>query len=150
MPALRLRWGLLISILGVTVIDRLTKLLAVHTAVARPLLPGWLELDLFFNRNIVFWFEIPFVLTTGIALIAVSLIGLVLLRALQTGQHSVAWAAGLIIAGAASNWWDRLRFGAVIDFIRVPFWSVFNLADVSIVVGALVLVFLARSQARNT
>jgi len=42
---------------------------------------------------------------------------------------------GLVIGGAAGNVLDRLRRGAIVDFIAVGPWPVFNLADAAIVVG---------------
>jgi len=42
---------------------------------------------------------------------------------------------GLIIGGAVGNIIDRIALGAVVDFIDVGFWPVFNLADVAIVMG---------------
>lgn len=46
-----------------------------------------------------------------------------------------------IIIGAFSNLLDRLQYGGVVDFINVPFWSIFNLADVYII-GAVILWFI--------
>ena len=46
---------------------------------------------------------------------------------------------GLVLGGAVSNLVDRLRFGAVTDFLDVGFWPAFNLADTFIVVGVVVL-----------
>jgi hypothetical protein len=46
----------------------------------------------------------------------------------------------LILSGAISNIIDRLYFGCVIDFIDLQFWSVFNLADVYITTGAIILI----------
>ncbi|MDI6829910.1 MAG: signal peptidase II [Actinomycetota bacterium] len=42
---------------------------------------------------------------------------------------------GLIMGGAVGNIIDRIALGAVVDFIDVGFWPVFNLADTAIVVG---------------
>ncbi len=51
----------------------------------------------------------------------------------------------LILGGALSNLFDRIRFGRVVDFVDVYYrgyhWYTFNLADASIVVGAGFLVF---------
>lgn len=44
-------------------------------------------------------------------------------------------AIGLQLGGAFGNLIDRLRVGAVVDFIDVGWWPVFNLADSSIVIG---------------
>jgi signal peptidase II len=42
---------------------------------------------------------------------------------------------GFVIGGAAGNILDRLRRGAIVDFIAVGPWPVFNLADAAIVAG---------------
>jgi len=42
---------------------------------------------------------------------------------------------GLITGGALGNVVDRVRLGHVVDFIHVPFWPVFNVADIGITVG---------------
>lgn len=53
------------------------------------------------------------------------------------GRGSRATRGGflLILAGAVGNYVDRLARGYVVDFIRVPYWPVFNVADVLVVVG---------------
>ncbi|MFW6119567.1 MAG: signal peptidase II [Petrotogales bacterium] len=48
---------------------------------------------------------------------------------------------GFIIGGALGNNIDRIRFGYVVDFLELPYWPVFNLADTFIVVGAALLLF---------
>lgn len=50
------------------------------------------------------------------------------------------FAAASILAGSISNFIDRLRYGYVVDFISLPFWPAFNLADVAIVLGSLIMV----------
>ena len=44
-------------------------------------------------------------------------------------------AMALILAGAVGNWLDRIRYGAVIDFIDFRIWPVFNIADSAITFG---------------
>jgi signal peptidase II len=46
---------------------------------------------------------------------------------------------GLIVGGALGNIIDRLRHGYVIDFVRVGWWPVFNIADSAITVGVVML-----------
>ncbi len=45
----------------------------------------------------------------------------------------------LIFAGAFSNVTDRILFGCVIDFISIGFWPVFNLADIFLAIGAIIV-----------
>ena len=51
---------------------------------------------------------------------------------------------GAALGGAASNVYDRLRRGAVVDFVAIGWWPVFNLADVGITLGALVALWFIR------
>jgi lipoprotein signal peptidase len=46
----------------------------------------------------------------------------------------------LIFSGGISNIIDRLQFGCVIDFIDLKFWPIFNLADIYITIGVIILI----------
>jgi signal peptidase II len=55
---------------------------------------------------------------------------------------------GMLLGGAAGNVIDRVRQGSVTDFVKLPLgWPPFNLADVSITVG-IVLLFVVAERAR--
>jgi len=115
-----------------------------------------LNLTMVWNRGVTFGLFNGFgawsaVLLTAIALAVVAALGVWLRRA---ERRLVAAALGAIVGGALSNVIDRLRFGAVVDFIHAHVgsvsWYVFNLADAAIVCGVAVLVLdslLARSDA---
>lgn len=55
--------------------------------------------------------------------------------------------AGLVLGGAAGNLIDRVRLGAVTDFIKLPHWPAFNLADVAITAGVIALLIVAERSA---
>jgi len=78
---------------------------------------------------------------TAIALAVVAALFLWLRR---TETTLVAAALGAIAGGAIGNVIDRLRFGAVVDFIHAHAWGyswyVFNVADAAIVCGVAALV----------
>ena len=44
-------------------------------------------------------------------------------------------ALGLITGGTIGNMLDRIRLGAVIDFIKLPYWPTFNVADSAVCIG---------------
>ncbi len=48
-------------------------------------------------------------------------------------------AAGLLAGGALGNLADRVRADAVTDYIQIGSWPAFNLADVAITAGVLLL-----------
>jgi signal peptidase II len=49
---------------------------------------------------------------------------------------------GMLLGGALGNIIDRIRDGAVTDFIKLPAWPAFNVADMSITFGVLVLLYV--------
>ncbi len=65
----------------------------------------------------------------------------------RPGEKWFCLALALIMGGALGNVVDRLRFGAVVDFIQLHavgyYWPAFNIADSAITVGAVLLLFVA-------
>ena len=61
------------------------------------------------------------------------------------GQKLLSLALALVMGGALGNVIDRIRFGAVVDFIQWHaagfYWPAFNVAESAITVGAILLVF---------
>lgn len=80
----------------------------------------------------------------GVIAIAMSIYLLVL--ASRTSDRVLPWLFGLVTGGAIGNLADRVRraddgplSGDVVDFIDVQFWPIFNVADIGVVVGVLLL-----------
>ncbi|HWC47626.1 MAG TPA: signal peptidase II [Solirubrobacterales bacterium] len=102
---------------------------------------GPLELTLSHNRGVAFGLAggagVGLIVATAVAL---AVIGYLFARnPLRPGM----WlAVGLVAGGAIGNLADRIRHDAVTDFIAVGSWPPFNLADVSITLGVLLLVYL--------
>lgn len=87
-------------------------------------------------------------------LIFVSFLGVFVLIMIYRSQprptHLLRLSLGLQLGGAFGNLIDRLRLGAVTDFIDVSRWPVFNLADASIVTGLILLAwFLLRANRQD-
>lgn len=78
-----------------------------------------------------------------IVVISILLMGFLLwfARAEWKNAHPLAAVAAVLMGvGALSNLVDRIRFGYVVDWISVQYWSVFNLADAWITLGAILIV----------
>lgn len=129
----------------VLVADRLTKR-AVESSVQRgeerSFLPG---VQIVHTRNNGVAFGLlggsHVYLTVTLALVVV--LALVLF-AWRLARGPTWLPVGMIIGGALGNVIDRLRFGYVTDFVKLPLgWPPFNLADASITVGVVVLALLA-------
>ncbi len=109
-----------------------------------------LNLTMVWNRGVTFGLLNGFgawghIILTAVALAVVAALGVWLRRA---ESRLVAVAIGAIAGGAIGNVVDRLRYGAVVDFIHAhvatPWgdvsWYVFNVADAAIVCGVAALV----------
>jgi len=61
---------------------------------------------------------------------------------LSEKEKVARFGLALILGGAFGNWIDRVRFGAVVDFLDFRVWPVFNVADSAITVGVAVYLIL--------
>ena len=77
-----------------------------------------------------------------IALVIAALIGILVVFALNATRRLVWLSAGLLLGGALGNIIDRLRDGAVTDFLKLPHWPQFNVADIAVTLGVLSLFFV--------
>jgi lipoprotein signal peptidase len=104
-------------------------------------LPGWLWFRLLTNTGATLGLLSGHSQLVGIlSLAVVAALAIVALQARAGGLVGVV-ALGAIVGGALGNLVDRVRFGAVTDFIEVRVWPTdFNLADAAIRLG--VVVFL--------
>jgi signal peptidase II len=58
-------------------------------------------------------------------------------------RHPLLWLpTGMLLGGAIGNIIDRIREGAVIDFIKPSFWPAFNVADSAVTVGVVLLLWV--------
>jgi signal peptidase II len=58
----------------------------------------------------------------------------------RNAQRPLVWLPiGMLLGGALGNIVDRVREGAVIDFLKVPHWPAFNVADAAITLGVVIL-----------
>jgi signal peptidase II len=127
----------------VVVVDQVTKAL-VRSAVARgdsdSILPG---VSLVNTRNTGVAFGL---LDSGGALVTVvtvgALVALLVFFAVNRHRHLAWLPTGLLLGGAVGNMVDRLRGDGVTDFVKLPAWPAFNVADVCITVGVVALVYV--------
>jgi signal peptidase II len=133
-------------------VDQVSKWLAVERLTDEPDVPvlgDFLQLHLTYNPGAAFSIGTEFtVAISGLALVA-SLVVLWMSRKLA----DVVWAValGLVLAGILGNLTDRLLRepgpfrGHVVDFLMLPNWPIFNVADICINVGVgLVLIQVFR------
>ena len=144
-PAVRLRVLAAAVAAVVVIVDQLTKVLVVRAVDDGQivLIDGVLNFRLFFNTGASFS-----LFAKGGAIIGLVVIGVVVMIffALRDAGHRLdAVALGLVLGGAIGTLLDRafrgdgFLDGAVVDFINVPFFATFNVADIAINIGVVLL-----------
>jgi signal peptidase II len=132
----------------IAALDQLTKQLATNTigpGTGREpisIIPGVLQLRYVENTGAAFGIlqdntQILALVSFGVIALLVLIFGSMISRSLLLG-----FAFGLQFGGATGNLIDRIRLGYVVDFIDVPHWPTFNVADSGITVGVIILAFV--------
>lgn len=143
---------LLILPLIIVALDQVTKWMVIERLPLYedvPLISGLLSLQHVRNTGAVFGFlsgaDIPgkaylFALLSGLALAALTYYA----RTVPPEERLPRFALSLVIGGAIGNLIDRVRFGYVVDFVKMYWgthvWPNYNVADSAISIGLVLLV----------
>jgi signal peptidase II len=151
-----IRYGFLIACAAlVFAIDQASKaviMASMQLGDDIPILPPVLDLHYITNRGVAFGLFSRF----GDVFVPVAIVIMAVIvgyyRTIQGQRLWLRLALSLQLGGALGNLLDRLRYGAVVDFIEFHIdainfhWPVFNLADTAIVIGVGILLFCLTTQ----
>ena len=125
-------------------------------ALVRDELPRGEERDLAFGAHLVH------VETDGVAfgrlggngglvalVVGAALVGLIVYFARHRRTPLIWLPTGLLLGGALGNILDRIGDGAVTDFVKLPHWPAFNVADIAVTAGVILLLVVIELQARR-
>jgi signal peptidase II len=137
-------WLRLLAAVGVVIgLDQLSKQIAIASVDRGDSVNVFLGLDIANTRNSGVAFGALQDSGTIVAvLIGCALLALIAYFAFNASRPWLWLPAGMLLGGALGNLIDRVREGAVIDFIDPIAWPAFNLADSCIVVGVLILLYV--------
>jgi signal peptidase II len=140
--------SLVVVALVVVALDSASKSLALRTLTTDPkqIIGSLLQLQLTSNPGAAFGLAG----STTVFLSLLSFVAIAALYIFSRSLTSISWgiALGFLLGGICGNVIDRtfrapyLLRGQVIDWIKLPHWPIFNLADTSIVVSATTIAFL--------
>ena len=130
---------------GVVVVDQLTKVWAVSALSDGPVHVVGSLLQLRLTRNPGGAFSLLTNLTPVLAVLAVVMAAYIVRTTRRTTDVVMAFSLALVLGGAVGNLVDRLvrspgfLRGEVVDFLKVPHWPTFNVADSAITVGVILI-----------
>jgi signal peptidase II len=136
-----LRAGLVVA--GVVLLDQVTKALVrggIDVGEEDPIFPA---VTLVHIRNT----GVAFGAFAGggaivVVLVAAALAALIFYFVTHLDRPLVWLPTGLLLGGSIGNIVDRVRDGAVTDFVKLPAWPAFNVADMAITFGVLALLWV--------
>lgn len=130
-------------ILFILAADRWTKIWAANALADGPMviIDRWLTFHLTMNRGVAFGMFQGSAKVVGWLTVLIVVGMFVYLHLLPAPERLTRLGLGLMIGGALGNMIDRLATGEVVDFIATPLRSgVFNIADVAVNVGVVVVI----------
>ena len=137
----------LLLIIIIFIFDRLTKNLVINNFIEKTLyLNDFINLELIWNIGIGFGllsYDSLLIYNLITVLIGVVLIILIYIVIISHNLDKLIFS--IIIGGALGNFYDRIIYNAVPDFIDLHYktfhWFTFNVADIFITVGVLAMIF---------
>src|SRR4051812_19902249 len=142
------RLGLLTTVAAIAwLVDLTTKVVAQHELADRgpvDIVGSALRFNL--TRNAGAAFSTGTSMTPVISVFALVAFVVVVVLARRVRTTGWAWALGLLLAGIAGNLTDRIfrepgpLRGHVVDFLQLPHWPIFNIADICINAAAVLIV----------
>ena len=126
----------------VLISDRLTKYIVIKRLLHGQsiiVFPNIFHITLVLNKGTAFGlFKDQNVFLISLSVLAISFI--IIHIWLRKAKDALLYLGlGLILGGAVGNLIDRIIYGYVIDFLDFRIWPVFNIADSSITIGAIIL-----------
>ncbi len=122
-------------------LDRFLKILAISNLYSVDLVGDFFRFNFVSNYNIAF--SLPLGGQLLIWFILFVIIGLLynFIYLYKRRELLLSSFVLMIILGAISNVLDRIKYGFVIDYLDLKYFTVFNIADCLIVVGVILLIF---------
>ncbi len=145
--------GLILPAVLVVVLDQLTKQFFWRSGQNHEIIAGFLNITLVKNSGAAFGVlqggRVFFVVASVVAMVLIAIVGWRLPRT----ERYRRLLLGLVLGGAIGNLIDRLLHGEVIDFMQIGigghYWPVFNVADMAVTIGAVLLVLYAMRSSRS-
>lgn len=138
------------GILFLIFLDQLSKYLAQkYLTSAYSIILGFFELEYSQNTGIAFGIGIPYVILIILSFILIAAVIYVFIREFKIEGKISQVALMLVMGGALGNLIDRFLRGYVIDFIAIWKWPNFNLADMYISIGILLMIVFYGKMTRS-
>lgn len=130
--------------LAILTLDQLSKAFILSSADTLAGASPTVGFTLVMNEGILFSLPVRGVWAYVLAAAVLGTVVPLLLRSLDFRARGSSIVLAAVLGGAVGNLIDRIRLGAVVDFVKVGWWPAFNVADASIVCAVLACIFFGK------
>ncbi len=141
----------IVVVLGIF-IDQLSKVWVVNTlpfGQTIPVIGDFFSLRYIHNEGAAWSILNGRVGLLTILTVVITIVVLVVWHRTPKEKKWMRFAFALLVAGAVGNIIDRVRLGYVVDFLQLPNWPIFNIADCLLVVSVVMLCILVLLEGRE-
>lgn len=140
-------FGLLgLGVVFVTGLDLMTKFTAQKYLPVPVYFKGGFALELTRNENLAFGLSLPYPLIISLSVLALVFLGFIFWQAKPS--QGLIFSGIFIFGGAFGNLLERLLWGSVTDFLKIPVFPNFNLADAALTAGVLLFFYSSYKASR--
>lgn len=124
-------------------LDRIIKFLIVSTPDQASFLlfrryGGGVGFFPIYNKGIAFGLSLPSLVLYGLLSGIFCFLFFLCIRAIRFHEYISLFGLSMVLLGGLGNLYDRFAYGAVVDYIKIFIWPIFNIADLLILVGLFV------------
>ena len=143
---------LLILAVFFVILDRFLKVLALNGVFSPPirLFGDFFQLNLAKNYGIAFSLPLGGWILNVLITITILFLVYYWLKLNKKREYKILASLTFVIFGASSNLFDRIKLGYVVDYIDLKWFTVFNIADIMVVVCAFCLFLIFYQKEKTT
>lgn len=134
---------------AVIILDQLTKWWATSITTI-PLIGDWFRFHYAENTGIAFSLPVEGIILQVVTVLFIALLAVLYSRMRAWDNAYKALSFGLVFGGALGNALDRFFRGFVVDFISVGSFPIFNIADIAVTVGVVLLLYVDYRETKHT
>ncbi|MBP2630879.1 MAG: Lipoprotein signal peptidase [Firmicutes bacterium] len=131
-------------IIGIILIDQLSKFYIQETmtiGMSHPIITGVFHITYILNPGAAFGIlENQRIFFIFIAIAMIFVVAYIYPK-LPSNSSLLRLGIALLVGGAIGNVIDRVKFGYVVDFFDFRIWPIFNIADITIVIGVTLIIY---------
>lgn len=140
---------MIILLISIVIIDQISKILIINF-LKEPIGNDWLKLEIVNNTGMAFGFNSGNTKNIFLTIFVLAIVLTFVKNQIERIDMKTNIVIGMVLGGAVSNLADRIFRKGIIDFIKIYKIPTFNVADIAIVIGWILIIIFLIDYSRKT